>query len=414
MGFEVRHALSQAERDPRVVGIVITGAGRGFCAGADMNRLTAVSAAARSPASSCPRTCEADPGDPAFGDDLHLGTHTYLMSVPKPVIAAINGPAAGMAVPIVLACDLRFMAEDAIIMTAFAQRGLIAEWGLSWLLPRLVGPAAALDLLFSSRKVSGTEAASMGLVNASLPRADVLAHAQQYVRDLAATSSPTSMAIMKRQVYQQVHAGLLAAEREAVQLMMESFGRPDFGEGVRSFVERRPPKFERLPQLGRRRQDRTPAAGILDPMAHLPLARHLLRAKDLADARYPEPLTVPDLAAAAGLSPAHFSREFKRAFGESPHQYLLTRRLERAAALLRTTDWSVADICFAVGAGSVGSFTVSFGRIFGRRPQAYRAKFPPARVARAHPALRRPGVRAPAEPHVSRRPGRSRLPRLSE
>jgi transcriptional regulator GlxA family with amidase domain len=113
-------------------------------------------------------------------------------------------------------------------------------------------------------------------------------------------------------------------------------------------------------------------------MASLPLARHLLRAKDLADARYAEPLQVSDLAAAAGLSRAHFSREFKRAFGESPHQYLLTRRLERAAALLRATDWSVADICFAVGAGSVGSFTVSFGRIFGHPPQAYRALYPPA------------------------------------
>ena len=113
-------------------------------------------------------------------------------------------------------------------------------------------------------------------------------------------------------------------------------------------------------------------------MANVPLARHLLRAKDLADARYAEPLQVSDLAAAAGLSRAHFSREFKRAYGESPHQYLLTRRLERAAALLRTTDWSVADICFAVGAGSVGSFTVSFGRIFGHTPQAYRAMYPPA------------------------------------
>jgi transcriptional regulator GlxA family with amidase domain len=113
-------------------------------------------------------------------------------------------------------------------------------------------------------------------------------------------------------------------------------------------------------------------------MANLPLARHLLRAKDLADARYAEPLQVSDLAAVAGLSRAHFSREFKRAFGESPHQYLLTRRLERAAALLRTTDWSVADICFAVGAGSVGSFTVSFGRIYGHAPQAYRARYPPA------------------------------------
>lgn len=108
------------------------------------------------------------------------------------------------------------------------------------------------------------------------------------------------------------------------------------------------------------------------------MARHLLRAKDLADARYFEPLTVRDLAAAAGLSAAHFSREFRRAFGEAPHQYLLTRRLERAAALLRATDWPVADICFAVGAGSVGSFTVSFGRIFGHTPQAYRAMYPPA------------------------------------
>jgi transcriptional regulator GlxA family with amidase domain len=113
-------------------------------------------------------------------------------------------------------------------------------------------------------------------------------------------------------------------------------------------------------------------------MANVPPARHLLRAKDLADARYAEPLRVSDLAAAAGLSRAHFSREFKRAYGESPHQYLLTRRLERAAALLRTTDWPVADICFAVGAGSVGSFTVSFGRIFGCAPQAYRAMYPPA------------------------------------
>ena len=109
-----------------------------------------------------------------------------------------------------------------------------------------------------------------------------------------------------------------------------------------------------------------------------PLARHLLRARDLADARYAEPLTVADMARAAGLSPAHFSREFKRAFGESPHQYLLTRRLERAAALLRVTDWPVADICFAIGAGSLGSFTASFTRVFGRSPAAYRRSLPPA------------------------------------
>jgi AraC-like DNA-binding protein len=107
-------------------------------------------------------------------------------------------------------------------------------------------------------------------------------------------------------------------------------------------------------------------------------ARHLLRAKDLVDARYREPLDVPALARAARLSPAHFSREFRRAFGESPHQYLLTRRLERAAALLRNTDHSVADICLRVGLSSVGSFTTSFGRAFGASPTAYRAAHPPA------------------------------------
>jgi transcriptional regulator GlxA family with amidase domain len=113
-------------------------------------------------------------------------------------------------------------------------------------------------------------------------------------------------------------------------------------------------------------------------MAFVPPARHLLRAKDLADARYAEPLDVDDLASAAGLSRAHFSREFRRAFGESPHAYLLTRRLERAAALLRTTDRSVADVCFSVGLQSVGSFTSSFTRTFGQSPTAYRASFPPA------------------------------------
>jgi AraC-like DNA-binding protein len=113
-------------------------------------------------------------------------------------------------------------------------------------------------------------------------------------------------------------------------------------------------------------------------MVAVPPARHLLRARDLADRRYAEPLDVPDLARAARLSPAHFSREFARAFGETPHRYLLTRRLERAAALLRSTDRSVADICMTVGLRSVGSFTTSFGRMYGLSPTAYRAMYPPA------------------------------------
>jgi AraC-like DNA-binding protein len=121
-------------------------------------------------------------------------------------------------------------------------------------------------------------------------------------------------------------------------------------------------------------------------VAFVPPARHLLRAKDLADARYFEPLGVDELAGAAGLSRAHFSREFRAAFGESPHAYLLTRRLERAAALLRATDRSVADICFSVGLQSVGSFTTSFSRTFGRSPTAYRAAFPPAAAHAMIPA----------------------------
>jgi AraC-like DNA-binding protein len=121
-------------------------------------------------------------------------------------------------------------------------------------------------------------------------------------------------------------------------------------------------------------------------MAFVPPARHLLKAKDLADSRYPEPLGVEDMAAAAGLSRAHFSREFRRAFGESPRQYLLTRRLERAAWLLRATDRSVADVCFSVGLSSVGSFTSSFTRTFGVSPTVYRAGFPPASMYARVPA----------------------------
>ena len=144
-------------------------------------------------------------------------------------------------------------------------------------------------------------------------------------------------------------------------------------------------------------------------MAFVPPARHLLRARDLADARYAEPLGVDDLARAAGLSRAHFSREFRRAFGESPHAYLLTRRLERAAALLRTTDRSVAQICVAVGLSSVGSFTTSFTRTYGMSPTAYRTAFPPAAVHARVPAcvvrvFGRPRLRTFREDSAATRP----------
>jgi AraC-like DNA-binding protein len=131
-------------------------------------------------------------------------------------------------------------------------------------------------------------------------------------------------------------------------------------------------------------------------MAPVPPARHLLRARDLADARYREPLDVRALARAAHLSPAHFSREFRRTFGETPHQYLLTRRLERAAALLRNTDRTVADICLTVGLRSIGSFTTSFTRAYGLTPTAYRAAYPPASTRARIPTC---VVQAYARPH---------------
>ena len=242
MGAEVKHALAAAEGDVRVVGIVLTGAGRGFCAGADLNDLKAITEGGRQ--AEPPAELASDPGDAAMAS--FRGSYTYIASIRKPVIAAINGPVAGMAVPIALACDLRFASQRASFTTSFSRRGLVAEWGVSWLLPRLVGTAHALDLLFSARRVDADEAARIGLVNRVVPHDDLLPSARAYVEDLAANCSPASMAIMKRQVWQHWTAALDAAEQEAVRLMLESFGRPDFKEGVVSFLQKRPPRFPRV------------------------------------------------------------------------------------------------------------------------------------------------------------------------
>jgi enoyl-CoA hydratase/carnithine racemase len=240
MDAQIRDALRRANADRSVVGIVITGAGRAFCAGADMNLLNAIgegSGAAR-------EAEEAQPWVRAEGD--FNGRFPYLMSLDKPVIAAVNGAVAGMAYPFVLCCDLRVVTPNALFLTAFAQRGLIAEWGLSWLLPRLVGPGVALDLLLSSRKVKGEEAHALGLANYLVAPDELMSFCREYVENLARTSSPASMAVMKRQVYEQLHRGLGGAEHESQRLMVQSFTRPDFREGVRSFIEKRPPSFERL------------------------------------------------------------------------------------------------------------------------------------------------------------------------
>jgi len=248
MDFEVRDALTRAAADPKVVGIIVTGEGRAFCAGADMNLLSNISSGTSEHAMTRPGTRAAWARDD--GADDFAGRFPYVMAVDKPVIAAINGAVAGMAYPFALCCDIRIVSPDALFVTAFAQRGLIAEWGLSWLLPRLVGPAVALDLLYTSRRVNGDEAYRLGLANYLVDSAQLMTFSRSYVENLARGSSPTSMAIMKRQVYEQLHRGLGEAEYDSQRLILESFKRGDFKEGVSSFLEKRSPDFPRLPLDG--------------------------------------------------------------------------------------------------------------------------------------------------------------------
>lgn len=240
---ELRHALAQAEADERVVGIVLTGSGRGFSAGMDMQSLGETAAAGQTEQRA--GGLDASPGDPAMGEDFQVG-FAYLLSVRKPLLAAINGPCAGLGLSIALLCDLRFAAEKAVLTTSFAQRGLVAEHGVSWILPRLIGPARALDLLWSARRVDAAEAERLGLVNRVLPDDRLLPEARDYLELLAKSCSPTSLMVMKQQVYRHLMQPLGEALRETNRLMDESLKRPDFGEGVKSFVERRPPRFARL------------------------------------------------------------------------------------------------------------------------------------------------------------------------
>jgi enoyl-CoA hydratase/carnithine racemase len=211
--------------------IVVTGAGRGFCAGADMESLQTLG----------------EEGFEAANDGIDRSRpQTLPLAIPKPIVAAINGPCAGIGLVQALMCDVRFAAEGAKLTTAFARRGLVAEHGMSWVLPRLVGPARALDLLLSGRVVLGAEAAELGLVNRALPDDAVVSSAIAYARDLAANCSPASMAAMKQQVYADLERELAPALENANRLMLESFERPDFAEGVASFVERREPRFAPL------------------------------------------------------------------------------------------------------------------------------------------------------------------------
>ena len=241
---EIRHALGAAEKDSRVVGIVLTGAGRGFCAGMDMgslDRMSSGDAADREDLSSL----DADVGDPGMGEDFQV-TYGYLMAVQKPIIAAVGGACAGLGFVFAMLADMRFVEPQAKFTTAFSQRGLVAEHGVSWILPRLIGPGRALDILWSSRKFDGTEAERIGIAERLVPEGTGVSEACDYIRNLAANTSPTSLKRMKAQVYRHLNMPLGDAMRESNAWMAESLKREDFTEGVRSFIERRPPRFKRV------------------------------------------------------------------------------------------------------------------------------------------------------------------------
>ena len=241
---EIRHALATAERDPDVVGIVLTGAGRGFCAGMDMNALNTLSSG-EGRAQQDLSHLDANPGNPDMGPDF-AAIYSHLLGLRKPLVAAVNGAAAGMGMSYALLCDLRFVERTAKFTTSFSQRGLVAEHGMSWILPRLLGPAKALDILWTARRIGGEEAVALGLGDRLSETGDSRQDAKAYIEQLAATAAPKSLMIMKQQVYKHIDMPIGPAMAETGRLMDESLTRPDFREGVRSFMEKRPPNFDRV------------------------------------------------------------------------------------------------------------------------------------------------------------------------
>lgn len=229
MGEEYFAHLDTAVADPNVRVIVVTGAGKGYCAGADMGTLQGI------PTGGAAR--ESGP------NILEGRMQDEITRMPKPVIAAVNGAAAGLGMVQALMCDMRFAADTAKFTVAFSKRGLIGEYGISWVLPRLVGQANALDLMMSSRVVMADEALALGMVNKVVPAESLMDEVMAYASDLAMNVSPSSMAVMKRQVYGDYDKDVSTASRDALRLMQESFGRPDFREGVASFLEKRQAAF---------------------------------------------------------------------------------------------------------------------------------------------------------------------------
>lgn len=247
MERSMRVALATCASDDNVGAIVVTGAGRGFCAGADMKMLQKIDPEAGERRELAQATAGATyDWDRSLGPDIssHMGGRFgYVPQIPKPVIAAVNGPCAGLGMVFALWCDIRFGSEDMFFTTAFSKRGLIAEHGISWLLPELTGHSVAMDLLFSARRVGAEEAKEIGLLSAVTPTDALRDRAVAYAQEMAETVSPRSVAVMKAQVWKAKFQSLREAIETGDEEMNISFGSADFKEGVDHFVEKRAPNF---------------------------------------------------------------------------------------------------------------------------------------------------------------------------
>lgn len=247
LASEFYRCMDRAEADPDVRVIVITGSGRAFCAGADMGDLDTISGASESTGGGQERS---DSGKRMADTDVTklVGERHphFVTGLRKPVIAAINGACAGIGVTQALMCDIRFAAAGAKFTTAFARRGLIAEYGISWILPRVVGWSAAMDLLLSGRTFFAEEAKALGLVSDVFGPDELLPKALAYAEDMARHCAPSSIAVMKRQLHDDVLRNVHDASATAEKLMHESMRRPDFIEGITAFFEKRPPNFPPL------------------------------------------------------------------------------------------------------------------------------------------------------------------------
>lgn len=229
LGKAYHDSLDQAETDPDVRVIVVTGAGKGWCAGADMDLLQGIGGGGIS-----------ETGDDGAPDLRDTRRH---LEIKKPIIAAINGACAGLGFVYAISADIRFAAAGAKFTTAFSHRGLIAEYGSSWYLPKLVGQSVALDLLMSGRVFRAEEAKELGVVNRVIEPEELLSETMAYAKAMAQSASPTSMAVMKDQIYRHRELSVDEAVEESIQLMNESLRRSDFKEGVASYLDKRPPQF---------------------------------------------------------------------------------------------------------------------------------------------------------------------------